>query len=54
MTSPRDALELARDALEVARTHLQTHGGYNLRVSTIIENAEREIAKALERMKVDA
>lgn len=47
--SPKlDALQLCRDALRVARVHLVSHGGYNLRIASIIEKAEREADRALE------
>lgn len=42
-----DALELSREALRVARAHLISHPGYNVRVATSIELAEREAVAAL-------
>lgn len=49
-----DALLLCRDALRLAGAHLRLHGGYSVRVSTIIEAAEREADKALADAKVPA
>lgn len=49
-----DALELAREALRVARIHLQSHGGYNLRIAGVIEIAEREAERALAKTEVMA